>query len=149
TPGHSPGHLSVYDPRSRALVMADAIQWNAVVRQDGTPAFPPQYRSVDTYLASLQRFQGMEIETLLTGHYPVYSGAPVAEFLAEGRAFADRLDAATRDCLQNASSPLTTRKLIGIISPKVGGWPASANMLLVFPLLGHLERLRRSGFVTA
>src|SRR5262249_55093497 len=73
----------------------------------------------------------------------------VAEFLAESRAFADRLDAATRDCLQDASSLLTTRELIGIISSKVGGWPASANMLLVFPLLGHLGRRRRSGFVTA
>jgi glyoxylase-like metal-dependent hydrolase (beta-lactamase superfamily II) len=148
TPGHSPGHLSVYDPRSRALVMADAIQWSAVVRRDGTPAFPPQYRSVDPYLASLQRFQGMEIATLLTGHYPVYAGAAVAEFLAESRAFADGLDAATRACLQDAPSPLTTRELIEILSPGVGWWPASANPLLAFPLLGHLERLRRLGFVT-
>jgi glyoxylase-like metal-dependent hydrolase (beta-lactamase superfamily II) len=147
TPGHSLGHLSVYDPQSRALVIADATQWHAVVCKDGTPAFPPQYRSVDTYLASLQRFQAMGIETLLTGHYPVYAGAAVAEFLAESRAFVDRLDAATCACLQDASSPLTTRELIEILSPRVGQWPASANVLLVFPLLGHLERLRRFGFV--
>jgi glyoxylase-like metal-dependent hydrolase (beta-lactamase superfamily II) len=147
TPGHSSGHLSVYDPQSRVLVIADATQWNAVVRQDGTPAFPPQYRSVDPYLASLQRFQGMAIETLLTSHYPVYSGAAVAEFLAESRVFVDRLDAATRDQLQRASAPQTTRELIELLSPQVGQWPASASTALVYPLLGHLERLQWLGFV--
>ncbi len=48
TPGHSRGHLSVYDPRSRTLIICDAALYNAVLTSDGAPAFPPTYRYVDT-----------------------------------------------------------------------------------------------------
>ncbi|MBI2942236.1 MAG: MBL fold metallo-hydrolase [Chloroflexi bacterium] len=147
TPGHSRGHLSVHDPRSRSTIIADAILWNAVLTRDGAPAFPPTYRYVDTYLASLHRLQGMPIDTLLTSHYPVYRGAAVAEFLGESRVFADRVDGALRDELRGARTTRTTRELIETLSPRLGGWPAAAASALAFPLVGHLERLLQHGLV--
>jgi glyoxylase-like metal-dependent hydrolase (beta-lactamase superfamily II) len=148
TPGHSRGHVSVHDPRSHAVVIADAALWNAVLKRDGAPAFPPTYRYVDTYLASIQRLQGMPIETLLTSHYPVYRGPLVAEFLGESRAFVDRVEAALRDELRQSAVPPTTRELIAALSPRLGTWPASAAPSLAFPLMGHLERLHQFGLVT-
>jgi glyoxylase-like metal-dependent hydrolase (beta-lactamase superfamily II) len=147
TPGHSRGHLTVYDPRSRTAVITDATLWNAVLTKTGEPAFPPTYRYVDTYLATLHRFQGMMIDTLLTSHYPIYRGAEVAEFLGESRAFADRFDEAVREELQSTSGPRTTKELIAALSPRLGRWPDSASPALAYPLIGHLERLQQYGLV--
>ncbi len=147
TPGHSRGHLSVHDARSRTLIICDATLYNAVLRADGAPAFPPTYRYVDNYVASMNTFRGMPVDTLLTSHYPVYQGAAVHEFLAESRAYVERVDAAVRQELAGAGAAHTLRELIDALAPKLGEWPAAANPYLAFPLVGHLERLVQFGLV--
>lgn len=141
TPGHSRGHLSVHDPRSRSVIIADAALWNTVPTRDGAPSLPPTYRYVDTYLASIHRLQGMSIETLLTSHYPVCAGPAVAEFLGESRAFVDRLEAALRFALMSASNAVTMRDLISSLDRRLGAWPGGAAAQLAHPLQGHLDRL--------
>jgi glyoxylase-like metal-dependent hydrolase (beta-lactamase superfamily II) len=147
TPGHSRGHVSIYDPRSRTAVVGDAVLGNAVLRADGSPAFPPTYRYVDTYLATVHRLQAIAPDRLLTAHYPVYSGPDAAEFLGETRAFADRAEAALRAELAAAAAPLTMHALTERLGPRLGHWPAEASQFLSQPLLGHLERLERYGLV--
>lgn len=149
TPGHSWGHLSVHDPRSRSVIIADTALWNTVPTADGRPAFPPTYRYVDAYLASIHRLQGMSIDTLLTSHYPIYTGPAVDEFLAESRAFTDRLEAALRDELMNVEGAVTLRKLISSLNQRLGAWPDGAEMSLASPLQGHLERLIQHGLAVA
>ncbi len=147
TPGHSRGHLTVNDPRSQTLIIADATLFNAVLQKDGQPAFPPTYRYVDTYVGSMNRFMGMQVDTLLTSHYPVYTGAGIAEFLGESRAYVDRVDQALRDELAAAGMPRTMKELIEVLGPKLGEWPEAGHAYLVFPLQGHLERLVHYGQV--
>ena len=147
TPGHSRGHLSIYDPRNNNLIICDATLWNAVLRKNGTPAFPPTYRYVETYVASMNRFRAMRVVQLLTSHYPLYRGAGVAEFLAESRAYVDRVDQALLDELGGTAIPLTMRELCTVLGPKLGEWPAEASIYLVNPFQGHLERLVQYGTV--
>jgi glyoxylase-like metal-dependent hydrolase (beta-lactamase superfamily II) len=149
TPGHSWGSVSVYDPRSRAAIIGDAVLWNTLLTKDGKPAFPPTYRYVETYVASIQRMQGMPIDLLLTSHYPVYRGFEVADFLGESRAYVDRIDAALRTELQGARSPRTMKDLIESAGPRVGSWTGEPRMALVYPFLGHLERLAAFGLIEA
>jgi glyoxylase-like metal-dependent hydrolase (beta-lactamase superfamily II) len=146
TPGHSRGHVSIYDPRSRSAVVGDAVLGNAVPLADGRPAFPPTYRYLDTYLATIQRLQGIAPDRLLTAHYPVLSGPEVAEFLGETRAFADRVEAALRREL--VAAPLTMLALTERLGPLLGHWPAEASRFLSQPLLAHLERLERYRLVS-
>jgi len=146
TPGHSRGHVSIYDPRSRSAIVGDAVLGNAVPLADGRPAFPPTYRYLDTYLATIQRLQGIAPGRLLTAHYPVLSGPEVAEFLGETRAFTDRVEAALRKEL--VAGPLTMLALTERLSPLLGHWPAEASQFLSQPLLGHLERLERYRLVS-
>lgn len=141
TPGHSWGSVSVYDPRSSALIVGDAVLWNAVLTADGQPAFPPTYRYVDTYLSTIHAFQAMSADTLLTSHYAVQEGPGVAEFLAESRAFVDRTDHAVQTALSNAGQPTSLRELADSLSAQLGSWPDAAASALFFPLSGHLERL--------
>ena len=148
TPGHSRGHLSVYDARSRTSIICDATLYNAVLTSAGAPAFPPTYRYVDTYVSSMARFGGMEVETLLTGHYPVYRKQEVAEFLAESRAFVDRVDEILmRELKAGSTQGRTMKEVIASISSLLGEWPDTASQALAFPLLGHIERMERRGQV--
>jgi len=147
TPGHSRGHVSIHDPRSRTAVVGDAVLGSAVLLADGSPAFPPTYRYVDTYLGTVQRLQAMGLDQLLTAHYPVYGGPDAAEFLADTRAFADRAEAALRKELAAAGGPVTMTALTERLGPRLGRWPGEANQFLSQPLLGHLERLERHGLV--
>ena len=71
TPGHSPGSICLYDPRTKALFTGDAIQ--------GAEKFLPGWIGlvVDarSYWASLQRLSEMEVELFLPAHYDIRRGA--------------------------------------------------------------------------
>ncbi len=159
TPGHSRGHVSVYDPRSRTMIILDAVLWNAVLTESGSPAFPPTYRYVDSYLATIQRLQGYDLEILATSHYSLYCGqGPIAEFLSGSAAFVDCVETVLRDEIKRDQTPKTMPEIIQVISPKLGKWPDAAGGALTWPLTGHFERRadhglielgRRDGLVTA
>jgi glyoxylase-like metal-dependent hydrolase (beta-lactamase superfamily II) len=145
TPGHTRGHLSIYDPRSHTAVITDTSLWHGLVTADGAPAFPPTYRFVDTYVASTQRLQGLRIDTLLTSHYPLQTGPVVSEFLSETRAYVDRVETALRHELRQSRTARSARDLIDTLGPRLGEW--ADNTYLVYPLVGHLERLAQYGLV--
>ena len=146
TPGHSSGHVSVHDPRSQSVIVGDAVLGDTLLTRDGAPAFPPTYRDVDTYLASIRRLEGLRVETLLTAHYPVYRRAAAVDFLAGSRAFVDEVDRALRDAL-STGEPRTMRALVDELAPRLGSWSDAARDALVYPFTGHLERLERLGAV--
>ncbi len=147
TPGHSLGSISIWDPRSQSLAIGDAVLWNAVLLASGEPAFPPTYRFVETYLATIECLQSMPVERLLTSHYPLYEGPAAAGFLDGSRAYVDRVDEALRGELER-SAPLTLADLTTNLGPTLGGWPDAASQYLCYPLLGHLERLERQHRIT-
>jgi glyoxylase-like metal-dependent hydrolase (beta-lactamase superfamily II) len=146
-PGHSKGHLALYEPRSRCALISDAVLGNALPTAEGEPAFPPTYRYVEEYVSTIERLRGLDIDILVTGHYPVKVGAQVAEFLDESAAFTRRFDGALDGALK-ATDSRTTQELIAELSPQLGEWPEEASGFLVYPLVGHLERLERVGRVS-
>ena len=148
TPGHSRGHISVHDPRSRTMLIMDAILWNAVLTKSGEPAFPPTYRYVDSYLSSIQRIEGCDLDLMATSHYPLAQDAgAIAEFCGESYAFVQRTETALRATLQKADAPMTMKEIIAELSPKLGRWSDEAGTYLVWPLTGHIERLQLYGLI--
>jgi len=150
-PGHSLGHLAVYDPRSRTLAVADAVLGDMVPHADGRPAFPPTYRYVDSYLAAISRCEAMRPALLLTAHYPTMRGDAAAEFLARSRGFVDKVDAVVVDELDGAGAPgLRLQELLTRANPRLGSWPSEGTEgALAFPVVGHLERLLSLGRINA
>ncbi|WP_394771363.1 MBL fold metallo-hydrolase [Lacisediminihabitans sp.] len=148
TPGHSDGHLSLWDETNSALIIADAALGASVLTADGHPAFPPTYRDTDPYLDTVRQFRGLAPGLLLTAHYPVYEGAAVSRFLEETEAYTETLDAALNAELDLAAVPLTSLDLIHRIAPRVGQWSAGASEYLIFPVTGNLERMVERGSVT-
>lgn len=145
TPGHSRGHLTVWDPRSRAAIIIDAALGRTVPTAQGEPAFPPTYRDIDPYLGSIQRLQALQPELLLTAHEPTMDGEAGRAFLAESRAFAETAEAVTLETLREAG-PSRTADLLRQVGPRLGPWPVEETLgALAFPIAGHLERLEMLG----
>ena len=147
TPGHSHGSISVFDPRSSALIIGDAVLGSAVPLASGTAAFPPTYRYIDDYLATIDAIRTLAPDLLLTSHYPVYSGSEVTDFLDESSRFTRRVEAAMRGAFQGSNEPIGMLELANSVSADLGDWPREAAAALLSPMAGHLERLISVGFV--
>ncbi|GGF71767.1 hydrolase [Paenibacillus albidus] len=72
TPGHSPGHLSLYHHTSRTLIAADAL----TVANNGELCGPDPAATPDmeTALASLAKLAAFEIDTVICYHGGLYRG---------------------------------------------------------------------------
>jgi glyoxylase-like metal-dependent hydrolase (beta-lactamase superfamily II) len=149
TPGHSLGHLSIWDQRSQTAIIADAALWSYLPTRDGRPAFPPTYRYVRPYRQTISLLQALKPSNLLTSHYPLKSGAEVDTFFEESLDFVNRLEECVYREIAESGSALSARDLIERLSPRVGEWPSSAGQCLIYPLIGHLKNLEKSGLVEA
>jgi glyoxylase-like metal-dependent hydrolase (beta-lactamase superfamily II) len=147
TPGHSPGHLSVYDAQTDSLMIGDAVLGSGLLTVTGTPAFPPTYRDVGPYRATIEHIRKLQPSLLLTAHYPVYRGPEVDEFLTESSDYTDRVEGAIRKALAASDTPQTLLELVRSTRGTLGDWTEEASSLLVYPLLGHLELLEQRGEV--
>ncbi len=64
TPGHAPGHVSLFEPSLRALFAGDLMSGN------GTVAVVPPRGSMGDYLRSLRRVATLPIDIVYPGHGP-------------------------------------------------------------------------------
>jgi glyoxylase-like metal-dependent hydrolase (beta-lactamase superfamily II) len=97
TPGHSPGHVSLYREDDRTLIAGDAFVTTkeesgmGVMRWEPEVHRPPAYFTPDwvTAGASVRRLAALEPELVVTGHGPSMRGA---ELRRELHALADDFD---------------------------------------------------------
>lgn len=101
TPGHAPGHVSLYDPERRALFSGD------LVSGQGTVAVVPPRGSMSAYLASLRRVAQLEIDVIYPGHGPVIT-APQERI----ERYIDRRQSREREIYDAVASGLATSSAI-------------------------------------
>ena len=70
-PGHTPGHLGLWDPRSGAAIIIDAALADGVYDRAGNRLIPPRYYSAAGYEATIRRLRALDPALLLTAHYDV------------------------------------------------------------------------------
>lgn len=147
TPGHSWGHIAVWDKRSSALIIGDAVLSDGLYMADGSPAFPPTYRYVDDYVSTIDKLAALDAEVLLCSHYPTMKGDEVAAFWGGSSAYVDRVEDAVATALGESDVPMSLRSIISATAPELGPWGEDAALSLKFPILGHLERMIARGEV--
>lgn len=145
--GHSPGHLAVFDERNGALIIGDAVLGKCTPDSDGFGAFAPTYRHVDQYRATIARLASVGAQTVLTAHHPVLRGEAIGAFWADSDLFCVELESALLDRVGEVSEGITTAGLIAVVAERVRSWPASADASLIYPVVGHLERLQLNGLI--
>ncbi len=147
-PGHSRGHLALWDPATGVLAVSDAVLGDYVPLADGSPSFPPTYRHAREYLATVRRLQGIDFEVLATAHYPREGPDSGRDLLAKSADFAARLEERLLSVLDAATEPVSLRELVDTLGPAVGSWPQEGRgPALAQPVMGHLEDLLERGAV--
>ncbi|NQW08386.1 MAG: MBL fold metallo-hydrolase [Alphaproteobacteria bacterium] len=68
TPGHSPGHLCLYEAARRILFSVDVVYEGEIL--DAIPG-----ADIDDLLATHRRLDALEVDRVLPGHFGVFDGA--------------------------------------------------------------------------
>jgi glyoxylase-like metal-dependent hydrolase (beta-lactamase superfamily II) len=143
-PGHSHGHLALWEKDRSLLAISDAILGHAVPLADGSDSFPPTYRHVEAYLATIERVRQLGPEVLLTAHYGDFVGDDVGAFLDRSEEFVHRLGALVSAAITD--QPKTLLDLVTEINPQIATWPQEGSLTaLAFPVAGHIEALHHAG----
>jgi glyoxylase-like metal-dependent hydrolase (beta-lactamase superfamily II) len=146
-PGHSVGHLAVYDERSGALFSGDCLQGSVYLGLDGTPKLCPTYTHVDAYLGTADLVEALAPRELHGCHWPAWRGPEVDAFIAETRDYVARLDGLVRASL---TEPATLDHLICRVNEQLDPpWPDDIAPELVYSIHGHADRLVATGAATS
>jgi glyoxylase-like metal-dependent hydrolase (beta-lactamase superfamily II) len=144
-PGHSHGHLAVYDRQNKVAFAGDAIHGRGCPKAEGGMAIPVTYYYVNLYLSTLRFFESLEIRRLYSGHWPTMEGEEVKDFIAESRQTVELLDRVILASLSKHASGLRMKELIDAVAQAVGDWPQDTWSLAMFSVKGHMDRLERMG----
>jgi glyoxylase-like metal-dependent hydrolase (beta-lactamase superfamily II) len=126
-PGHTPGHLGLWDPRSGAAIIIDAALADGVYDRAGTRLIPPRYYSAGGYEATLRRLRALDPALLLTAHYPVMERDEARVFLERSLAFVQRVREAVRAGVHAGTTELWP--LTQAVDAAVGPFPAFTHEL--------------------
>jgi len=142
-PGHSMGHLGLWDPASRTAIVTDAALAGGLLDMEGAVIHPPPYFDVVAYEATVRRLQELGPARLLTAHYPLIEGAAVDRFLADSLAFVERARRETLAALVEAREA-TLGDLLARLNPALGPFTSMPNEL-GGPVRAHLQELVATG----
>lgn len=135
-PGHSPGHISLWEPETRLLFTGDNV-----VGGDGTTWIGPPDGNMADYFASLQRCLALRPALLAPGHGPIVTDAEaqitrlIEHRLAREEQLLNLLAAGHRSVAALAEAVYAGRV------DRDSWWVAEATVA------GHLEKLVRDGRV--
>lgn len=141
-PGHSPGHVGLWDPASRTAIITDAALGGGLLDQRGTVIHPPPYFDARAYEGSIARLRAFAPARLLTAHYAPIEGPAVGDFLDQSEDFVARARAAVADAL--AEGEVTLGALLARLGPALGPFTSMPNEL-AGPIRTHLRELVATG----
>jgi glyoxylase-like metal-dependent hydrolase (beta-lactamase superfamily II) len=75
TPGHAAGHIVLYEPEKRILIVGDHIL-PGITPNVGLYHDTPMNNPLGSYIASLKELRHLEVEIVLPGHEQPFSGTP-------------------------------------------------------------------------
>jgi len=146
-PGHSAGHIGLWDPASRSAIITDAALGAGLLDSEGQVIHPPPYMLLEEYEATVRWLQQLAPERLLTAHYAIMEGAQVDRFLSESLAFVARTRSAIEEAIE-AGHEVTIAGLLATLNPVLGPFTSMANEL-GGPIRAHIQELVASGRLEA
>lgn len=141
-PGHSHGHVGLYDPKYKAAFVSDAVHGSGCPKADGDMALPVTYYYIETYLSTIRQLENLDLATLCTGHWPIMRGEEIADFLSDSRSTVQRLQDKILKALSIHAAGLTLKELIIEARDEFPEWPQDTQELAMFSIQGHLDLLQ-------
>jgi glyoxylase-like metal-dependent hydrolase (beta-lactamase superfamily II) len=144
-PGHSEGHVGLWEPESRTAIVIDAVLGKGLYDLGGNVIHPPPYTHASAYEESIAKLQALRPNLLLTAHYAPMEGVAVEQFLAESAAFVQRARAAVAERVEEEGE-VTLAGLLADLNPVLGPFTSMPNEL-GGPIWSHLRELTGRGIV--
>jgi glyoxylase-like metal-dependent hydrolase (beta-lactamase superfamily II) len=142
-PGHTPGHLGLWEPESRTAIVMDAVMGRGLLDTGGQVIHPPPYFDVDAYLRSAHALQALKPHRLLTAHYDVMEGVVVERFLADTIAFVEDVGRAVEATLEELREA-SLAQLLASADATLGPFTSMPNEL-AGSVRAHARRLVQQG----
>lgn len=145
-PGHSPGHIGLWNPDSGVLLCGDAVLGDGVVGSDGvTRVMPPTHQYIAGYLRTIERLRALPVRLAITGHWPLLNGDSFHALLDLSEATVRRdLDFVVKLV---SKGPLRFEELVSTWNERMRRWPREADVHAFYCLLGTVEYLEAGGLV--
>jgi len=142
-PGHSGGHICLYEPKDRIFLSGDfileSITPNPIMEAD--PAdFKKRIPSLRQHLESLKKMEGMDIRLILPGHRKIINNSREAALKAQ-KHHRQRLEAVLSILDDNS---LNAYRIMREVYPEVKGFQCFLGISEVF---AHLDYLQAGGKV--
>jgi glyoxylase-like metal-dependent hydrolase (beta-lactamase superfamily II) len=139
TPGHSPGHICLYNPSAKLLISGDHI----LEKITPNVAWHPDADTLGDFLTSLEGMRALEIDLILPSHGVPFTGH--SQWIANTiEHHAERCDEMLRlvTAAPRSANTLVTEMWRRELSP-------INHHFAVFEVLAHLEHMQRQGRVQA
>jgi glyoxylase-like metal-dependent hydrolase (beta-lactamase superfamily II) len=127
-PGHSPGHVGLWEPQSRTAIVQDAVLARGLLDTDGNIIHPPPALLVTEYERSARLLKELQPEQLLTAHYDVIAGGDVERFLDDTIEFIRQARVVVKQALVEQPK-LTLAELLARADPQLGPFSSMPNEL--------------------
>jgi glyoxylase-like metal-dependent hydrolase (beta-lactamase superfamily II) len=142
-PGHSPGHVGLWEPSSGTAIITDAVLGCGLYDMAGNVISPPPYFHVAAYESSVRLLRSLAPRRLLTAHYEVMEGDDAVRFLEQSATFIELTRRAVAGALAKHGE-LTLRGLLETSNPELGPFTVMQNEL-AGTLRAHVEELVATG----
>ncbi|MHA1712012.1 MAG: MBL fold metallo-hydrolase [Candidatus Freyarchaeota archaeon] len=83
-PGHAPGHIALLERKTKTLFVGDAVG-NKVDATTFLPVFNPPWFDKETYLASLDKMEKIDFNSICLGHFGCWDGDDAKNIISEAR----------------------------------------------------------------
>jgi glyoxylase-like metal-dependent hydrolase (beta-lactamase superfamily II) len=123
-PGHTPGHLGLWEAATGTAIVIDAVLSDGVYDRSGARLIPPRYYDAGAYEATIRRLRALDPELLLTAHYDVMDRGAARAFLDRSLDFVRSVRAATR-----AAGVTDLREATAAVDAAVGPFPSFTHEL--------------------
>jgi glyoxylase-like metal-dependent hydrolase (beta-lactamase superfamily II) len=144
-PGHTPGHLGLFESSLRVALIGDAALGEGLYDTTGKVVIPPSYYDPGQYLQTLTKIEQLSARVVLTGHLPILTDAGIAELLAGSRSFVRRLGEALHSAVNRKGDTWTLLDITEEMRQALGPWPPGCLPGLARSVLGHLKELEDQG----
>jgi len=122
-PGHTPGHLGIWDAKNDAAIIIDAVLEAGIYDRAGNRLLPPRYFDVAGYQNTIRTLHSMRPGHLLTAHYPPMQDEDALDFLDRSLDFTMRVEGVVGEGLKNGTTDLW--ELTKRADARLGPYPES------------------------
>lgn len=126
-PGHTRGHIGLWDPTARVAITLDAALSDGIYDRCGNKLIPPRYYDAEAYRSTIRSIRALEPDLLLTAHYEPMDAAQCREFCERSLEHVDAVETIVREAVESGETRL--KELTDLVDQRLGPFPEFATEL--------------------